>query len=106
MRCIIRVSPDGRYEIIGSRYISGLRSATYPSTIPDIAIVGQANRLDCKAPNYTATCLIHRAIYAVIDGYAYIYKADSGLGQLQAFSKTEALEIIQTCIKQVGGKIA
>ena len=105
MRCVIRVSPNGRYDIIGSRYISGLHTDTFPSMIPDIAIVGKSKRLVCKAPNYTATCLIHRAICAVIDGYAYIYKAGNGLNQLQAFNKSEAEEIIQTCIQQVGGKI-
>lgn len=106
MKCVIRVSPNGRYDIVGSQYISELRSETFPSMIPDVAIVGRSRRLHCKAPNYPATCLIHRAICAVIDGYAYIYKAGNGLGQLQAFTKSEAEEMIQTCIQQVGGKIA
>ena len=104
MRYIISVSPNGRYDLVESRYISGLHAKTFPAIIPDIAIVGRSRRLYCKFPNYTATSLIHRAICAVIDGYAYIYKSGKGIGELQAFDKTEAEKIIHTCIQKVGGK--
>lgn len=106
MRCVIRISPHGRFDIIQPRYITGIQNVAYPATIDNVAVVGVPVRLVSKAPNYTATCLINRAINAVLDGYAYIYKSSNGLNNLQAFTKTEAESLIKTCIQQVGGKTA
>ena len=77
---------------------------TYPAKITKIAVVGEPLSLGNYHPNYTASCLINRNISAIVSGYAYIFKADNGLNDLQAFSKVEAEKVIQKLIQEVGGK--
>ena len=104
MKHIIQVSPDGKYDIVPSRYISGLKSSTYPSILDNVAIVGKHKIKEFKAPNYYATCLIDRNIIAVLDGYAFLFKSNCGLSNLGAFTKEEAEEIVKSCIERIGGE--
>lgn len=103
MNCMIRVSPDGKYDVVPARYISGFNAVTYPSIIDDVAVIGRPIQKNYNTPNYLATCLIHRTIIAVLDGYAYICKANSGLDFVKSFTKQEAESLIHKMIKEVGG---
>ena len=105
MNCVIRISPHGRYDIISTRYVSEARKMAYPARIANLAVLGEQISVGNYHPNYTASCLINRNISAILSGYAYVFNAENGLNDLQAFSKTEAEQVVINLIQTAGGKL-